>query len=531
MEHLALYRKYRPKTFEEVIGQDHIIKTLKNQVENAEISHAYLFFGTRGTGKTSTAKILSKAINCLHPVNGSPCLKCEVCKALDDPSSLDILEIDAASNNRVDEIRDLKDKIKYPPVNGKYKVYIIDEVHMLTDSAFNALLKTLEEPPSHAVFILATTEAHKLPATILSRVMRFDFKLVTLEDLIKLVKNIFKKENIIADDESIKAICIEGEGSVRDTLSIADVCASYSQNNITYEKVLQALGTTTTQTLEKICNAIIDKNAKELLSTIYSLFEQGKSFSVLTKDLITYFRNLLLVKSLENANTLLQFPNEVYLSMKEIAKKVKEHTLLRYMQVLSTMESELKYSKNERLLFETATLLCIFEVSEIETLSNRIEMLEKVASSNPAKKLVNLEESKKEDSLVEATKEKLVKTENKITEQIIENKEAVKEQNLLKLWGQFLIELNPQEYPVLYTAVIDAIPQTLQNETLIIEADNLITQNTLNKDENKKKILDFFKNKLLVSKIEIVKKTEENKIDDTINKLKQKFGETLKIIE
>ena len=530
MEHLALYRKYRPKTFEEVIGQDHIIKTLKNQVESSEISHAYLFFGTRGTGKTSTAKILSKAINCLNPVNGSPCLKCEVCKALDDPSSLDILEIDAASNNRVDEIRDLKDKIKYPPVNGKYKVYIIDEVHMLTDSAFNALLKTLEEPPSHAVFILATTEAHKLPATILSRVMRFDFKLVPLEELIKLVKNIFKKENIIADDESIKAICIEGEGSVRDTLSIADVCASYSQNNITYEKVLQALGTTTTQILEKISSAIIDKNAKELLSTIHFLFEEGKSFSVLTKDIITYFRNLLLVKSLENANSLLQFPNDVYLSMSKLSKKVKEHALLRYMQILSTMESELKYSKNERLLFETATLLCIYEISEIETLSKRIEMLEKGVSSNPEKKLVK-EKEKTVELVVETKKEPAVTTESKVVEQIKESKEPVKEQNLLKLWGQFLIELNPQEYPVLYTAVIDATPQNLQNETLIIEAENAITQNTLSKEENKKKILEFFKNKLLISKIEIIKKSENSEINDTIDKLKQKFGETLKIIE
>ena len=531
MEHLALYRKYRPKTFEEVIGQDHIIKTLKNQVENGEISHAYLFFGTRGTGKTSTAKILSKAINCLHPFNGSPCLNCEVCKALDDPSSLDILEIDAASNNRVDEIRDLKDKIKYTPVNGKYKVYIIDEVHMLTDSAFNALLKTLEEPPSHAVFILATTEAHKLPATILSRVMRFDFKLVPLEELIKLVKSIFKKEHIIADDESIKAICLEGEGSVRDTLSVADVCASYSQNNITYEKVLQALGTTTTKTLENISSAIIDKNPKELLSTIHSLFEEGKSFSVLTKDLITYFRNLLLVKSLENANTLLQFPSDVYMSMQNIAKKVKEHTLLRYMQVLSTMESELKYSKNERLLFETATLLCIFEISEIESLSKRLAMLEKGASSNPEKKLVKVEEVKKTAPITEKNIEALATTENKVTQQVSETKEVVKEQNLLKLWGQFLIELNPQEYPVLYTAVIDATPQTLQNETLVIEAENVVTQNTLNKEENKKKILEFFKSKLLVSKIEIIKKLEENSADDTINKLKQKFGETLKIIE
>ena len=236
--YLALYRKFRPNTFDEVIGQDHIIKTLKNQIEMKQISHAYLFCGSRGTGKTSVAKIFAKAVNCQNPQNGSPCFECEVCKNLQNSNNIDIIEIDAASNNRVDEIRDLRDKVKYPPIYGKYKVYIIDEVHMLTDSAFNALLKTLEEPPKHIIFILATTEPQKLPATILSRVLRFDFKLVGQQKLEDLIKNIFKKSNISFDNESISLIAKSGNGSVRDALSIADMCSSFSNNNIKYNDVL-----------------------------------------------------------------------------------------------------------------------------------------------------------------------------------------------------------------------------------------------------------------------------------------------------
>lgn len=531
MEHLALYRKYRPTTFTGVIGQDHIIKTLKNQVEKGEISHAYLLCGTRGTGKTSTAKILSKAINCLHPVNGSPCLKCEVCRALEDPSNLDILEIDAASNNRVDEVRDLRDKIKYPPVNGKYKVYIIDEVHMLTDSAFNALLKTLEEPPSHAVFILATTEVHKLPATILSRVMRFDFKLVKLEELVKLVKKIFEKENIKADDESIKAICIQGEGSVRDTLSVADVCASYAMGNITYESVLEALGTTTTKTLDTLSNAILQKDANLLLKTINNLFEDGKNFGVLTRDLTSYFRNLLLIKNINNANEMLNLPTDVYEKMLTKVNGITEHKLLNYMQILNAMEGELKYAKNERILFEVATLKCIYETSELEQISKRLENLEKHGVQLSEKKLVN---ATKTLEVVEAKKE-AVKTEEKAVfkNNAITKKETLENSdvNLLKLWGQFLISLSPQTYPVLYTAVIDASPIKIEDGKLVIEVENELAKLTLTKPENKTVIETFFKDNEINIKIEVIYKTKEQKEDNIVESLKQKFGNTLKIVE
>ena len=238
MENLSLYRKYRPVRFEDVIGQDHITKTLKNQIKSGKINHSYLFCGSRGIGKTTVARIFAKAINCTNAADGEPCLNCEVCKILSN-ENLDVVEIDAASNNRVDEIRELREKVKFPPINTKKKVYIIDEVHMLSDSAFNALLKTLEEPPKDVVFILATTEPQKLPATILSRCVRFDFKLLSIDELCKLLKGVFADAGITSDEASIKLIADVAQGSARDLLSIADMCASFCSNNLTYEKTLE----------------------------------------------------------------------------------------------------------------------------------------------------------------------------------------------------------------------------------------------------------------------------------------------------
>ena len=280
MSYLALYRKYRSKNFEEIVGQKHITKSLTNQINNNEISHAYLFTGTRGTGKTSIAKIFAKAINCLNPKNGSPCNECEVCKSLNSAGSVDVYEIDAASNNRVDEIRDLREKVKYPPVNCRYKVYIIDEVHMLTDSAFNALLKTLEEPPEYVVFILATTEVQKLPATILSRCMRFDFKLISENELINHLKYIFDDSKIKYEEEALSIIARLGAGSVRDTLSIADMCVAYSNRNVTYKSVEDAIGITNRELLKKLNIALLNGDKGEVLSIIDGVAKSGKNIFI-----------------------------------------------------------------------------------------------------------------------------------------------------------------------------------------------------------------------------------------------------------
>lgn len=374
MSYLALYRKYRPKNFEEVIGQKHIVTSLKNQIMNDQISHAYLFTGTRGTGKTSIAKIFARAINCEHPINGSPCGECDTCKALLDPSSLDIIEIDAASNNRVDEIRDLREKVKYPPVNGRYKVYIIDEVHMLTDSAFNALLKTLEEPPKHVVFVLATTEVQKLPATILSRCLRFDFKLLENSEIEGLLKHIFEDSNIKSDEESVALIARLGEGSVRDALSVAEMCVAYTNKNITYSAVVDAVGAIDRKVLSNLSKYILSGDVNNILNTIHSILEKGKVVSQLAKDLANYFRDMAVVKTCKDANAILKYPEDILHDMEEISKDSSINKILNAFKTLSSLDNEFRYSTNPRSLFELNVLnLTMENQTDIE---ERVKVLE-----------------------------------------------------------------------------------------------------------------------------------------------------------
>ena len=377
--YLALYRKYRPRTFEEVIGQEHIVKTLVNQIKYDKISHAYLFTGSRGTGKTSTAKIFAKAINCTDSKDGSPCLKCETCKALDG-TNIDVLEIDAASNNGVDEIRDLREKIKYPPVVGKYKVYIIDEVHMLSTSAFNALLKTLEEPPKHTIFILATTEAHKLPATILSRCLRFDFRLVSLEVLTAHLKKVLDDEGVKYDEQAINVIVRAGEGSVRDMLSIADRCVSFAGDELTYEKVLTVLGVSEREVLISMADKILKKDTGAALVELDKILSLGKTPLVFSNDLIGYFRDLLLVYSLgEKSRDIVVVRDDVFESMQSQAKAENYAEILKAIKVLSSVEQELRYSAEPRIVLETATIKIINEAS----LVRRVEALEEIVKKFP----------------------------------------------------------------------------------------------------------------------------------------------------
>ena len=375
--YLALYRKYRPRTFDEVIGQDHIVKTLINQIKLDKISHAYLFCGSRGTGKTSTAKIFAKAINCENSKNGSPCLECETCKALDG-TNIDVLEIDAASNNGVDEIRDLREKVKYPPVVGKYKVYIIDEVHMLSTSAFNALLKTLEEPPAHTVFVLATTEVHKLPATILSRCLRFDFKLVSLEDLSSLLKKVLDSENVKYDEQAINVIARAGEGSVRDTLSIADRCVSFAGDELTYKQVLSVLGVSEREVLINITNNILSKKIGEALVDLDKVLSSGKSPLVFSNDLIAYYRDLLLIYTLGDASReIVVVKDDIYASMKAQAVSENYAEIVKAIEVLSEIEQELRYSVQPRIVLETAIIKIVSE----SNLERRVEKLEEIVKT------------------------------------------------------------------------------------------------------------------------------------------------------
>ncbi len=370
MEHQALYRKYRPKYFEDVIGQEHITKALANQVASEKLGHAYLFTGSRGVGKTSIARIFAKAVNCENNHNGSPCGECETCRRLEGENDINIIEIDAASNNRVDDVREIREKVKFLPVGAKYKVYIIDEVHMLTDSAFNALLKTLEEPPKHVIFILATTEVHKLPATILSRCVRFDYRLVGVSELVKLLVKIFDEEGINYEQDALRLIASSGEGSVRDTLSIADCVISYSDGKVTKENVLKVLGTTDYELLLNFYNLMIEKDIGGVLSFVEELDRSGKNLSVFVRELSKHARNLLVVSSCNKPNDILNLPEEVFEKFKEQAQKVEEKKLLSYMQVFASAENELRYTLSPRLLLETLSLSAMLGLSEQDAKKN-----------------------------------------------------------------------------------------------------------------------------------------------------------------
>ncbi len=379
MAYLAFYRTFRPTTFDEVVRQEHIVMILRNQIETGRIGHAYLFCGPRGTGKTTLAKIFARAINCENPQNGSPCGKCPTCLSLAGGSALDISEIDAASNNGVDEMRDLREKVQYPPVNGKYKVYIIDEVHMLTQSAFNAVLKTLEEPPRHAVFILATTEPQKIPATILSRCMRFDFKLIPQADLENLIKDVLGKTGKEYEDEAVAAIARAGNGSARDSLSIADMCASYSRGKLTYEDVNKVLGKADFQAIGEIASAVVEGNAGDALTATENVLSTGKGVGVLLRDLLDYFNGLAIAKTCRNAEQILNLPKEKFSALNAVASGAGGHTILRATEILAAVEGELRFAVDGRITLETAIIKAATPQTERddEALLARIELLER----------------------------------------------------------------------------------------------------------------------------------------------------------
>lgn len=379
MAYTSLYRKYRPDAFDKVIGQDFIVRTLKNQILADNVGHAYIFTGTRGTGKTSVAKIFARAVNCLHPVDGSPCGKCENCVELMGNNNFDILELDAASNNSVEQIREITDKIVFPPTVGRYKVYIIDEVHMLSTAAFNALLKTLEEPPRHAIFILATTEIHKIPATILSRCLRFDFKLVPQNVIADRIRFVFDDIGVKYDSEAIGLIAAAGAGSVRDALSVADMCMSYCNGRVTYGGVLEVLGASDPQKLRELATCIANGDVDGALVRVAELTDLGKSVSMLAKDLAELFRNVLYIKNCASAPKLLNLPEEIYTGLKQMADKFSSARCLAIMKLMSKLEGELRYTSQHRVIFEGAVVQACLSDGDVraDELALRVAKLEK----------------------------------------------------------------------------------------------------------------------------------------------------------
>ncbi|WP_295149649.1 DNA polymerase III subunit gamma/tau [uncultured Peptoniphilus sp.] len=369
----ALYRKYRSKTFDELYGQEAVVASLKNQVKNNEISHAYIFQGTRGTGKTSAAKILSRAVNCLHPVNGNPCNECENCKRILNESVLDVVEMDAASNNGVDDIRDLKDKVIYPPQALKYKVYIIDEVHMLSKGAFNALLKILEEPPRHLIFILATTEIEKIPATILSRSQKFNFKRISVEDIESNLKRITELEGKSCDEEVFTLIAKTADGAMRDALSVLDQLLTKNEDHIKLEDAMEVLGISSSELLFSLSKAMIEKNINGSLHAIDEIYREGIDFSTLSSQILNHFRDILLVKTLKDPRKIVY---TTYLKeFQNLAGSVELEDLLNIIEILKELSFEIKYADNKRVVFEmNAIKIC--KRSNREDLEVRIKLLE-----------------------------------------------------------------------------------------------------------------------------------------------------------
>ncbi len=381
MSYTALYRKWRPDKFTDVRGQDAIVTTLKNQIIHDRIGHAYLFCGTRGTGKTTVAKIVAKAVNCEHPVDGSPCGECKSCKAVADGTSMNVIEIDAASNNGVDNIREIRDEVTYAPTEGRYKVYIIDEVHMLSTGAFNALLKTLEEPPSYVIFILATTEVHKIPVTILSRCQRYDFKRISVDTICDRLHELAEGEGIDVEEKAVRYIARSSDGALRDALSLLDQCNSfYFGQTLTYDKVLEVLGAVDTKVFSDLLCAVIARDIKSAVSILDDVVIQGRELSQFVVDFTWYLRNLMLVKTSEEdeIEEVLDMSGENLIQLKREAEAVDTDRVMRYIRIFSELSGQIRNATQKRVLIEIAIIkLCKPSMEkDTESLLDRVRALE-----------------------------------------------------------------------------------------------------------------------------------------------------------
>ncbi|WP_394271462.1 DNA polymerase III subunit gamma/tau [Anaerococcus nagyae] len=433
----ALYREYRPKTFDEVLGQDRVTDVLRNQVKTGKISHAYIFSGERGTGKTSCAKIFAKAINCKNPINGSPCLECENCKAIEDETTIDVVEMDAASNRRIDDIRNLKDNVIYPPNKLKYKVYIIDEAHMITREAFNALLKIMEEPPSHLIFILATTEIDKVPKTILSRVQKFEFSKISDRQIKEQIDKVLSDRNISIENEAIELIIKKANGAMRDALSILDQVVSFGTDSYSLAEVENILGVVDFYEVDKLTQSIITKDSKKSLESLFNLRNNNKPNKDILDALISYFNDIMIFK-LTNDDS--YFDNEDYIDfIKKRASEISDLEISDYLDILIEYSNKMKLTENTDVLTEVC-LLRLINLKNINNIESRIEYLEKNSGENVVdlvnsildKKLVNIssisnQNFKAEDSYYHSKEINSQKDLTKVQDKDVTLKESSKE--------------------------------------------------------------------------------------------------------
>ena len=560
MSHQAIYRKFRPKIFDDVLGQEHVTKTLKNQILTDNIAHAYLFSGIRGTGKTSTAKIFARAVNCLNNHDGNPCNECEICKSTLDETNMDVIEMDAASNNGVEDIRELRDKVKFLPVKSKYKVYIIDEVHMLSKGAFNALLKTLEEPPEHLLFILATTEPHKIPATILSRCQRFDLHRINTDVIVENMKNICDEINIDIDEKSLKLIAANSEGAMRDALSILDRCLSFTQGKIEYETVIDLLGTVNYEVIIKAADSIIEKSIEKTMTIVEDILNSGKELTFFLDELIIYFRNLLIIKTTNATDNLIKMSEDALDKMKTACLKMSVDEIVYIIEELSVTQVECKRALNPRILLEAKLIKLMnnFNVSGIDQLLARIEAVEgfikngvslnKIDESTAAKqkpiKAKSVVEAKNNNESQDNIKEYITEKADSVSKQKTENKSAeymnMDDDSIynaiVSKWQDILKKIR-SENAGLQAIIRECQIVSVKNKKAIFEFDPKFTFhiNAANQPRNKTKFKEILKSFLNTEcEAEFIIKSEGKNTDSTEKKhtiediyedLKGKFGE------
>lgn len=526
--HKALYRAYRPQTFKDVVGQEHIIRTLKNQIQNNNVGHAYLFCGTRGTGKTSTAKIFARALNCQNSVDEEPCNECEVCKDILSDNIMDVIEIDAASNNSVDDIREIRENVKYTPAKCKYKVYIIDEVHMLSQGAFNALLKTLEEPPSYVIFILATTEPHKIPATILSRCQRFDFKRVTVKDMSTRMKEICDDVNVVVDDRALNLIARNSQGALRDALSILDQCMSFSENDIEYKDVVDLLGTVNIEQLFEMAEYVIKEDTKKCLEILNEFVVWGKDIKNLIDDLIDHFRNLMVCKVSSDLDEIISLPEEIVKQLKAQASTIEVNDIIRILNILSTTQDAIKVSSNPRVLAEVSIMKLsqpMFDESK-ESLLKRISNLEEVIKSGKININNNVEiESKKEDK--ETSEKNEVEAEEEVFYEEVKSEDV---ELIEKSWENILTHIKKDKNMPVYAILREAKEFNVSaNNLYIVFDDNFAFAKNKLSDEKTRNYIESVIREILNRSfsIKIILKSESKNIKLEIEKEQKDKGEEI----
>ncbi|MFT8350423.1 DNA polymerase III subunit gamma/tau [Clostridium saccharoperbutylacetonicum] len=478
MGYTALYRECRPKKFEDVIGQEHITTTLKNEILNDRIAHAYLFCGTRGTGKTSTAKVMAKALNCLDLHDGEPCNECEMCKKINDGLAIDVMELDAASNNGIDKIRDIIDDTKYPPQEARYKIYILDEVHMLSVGAVNAFLKTLEEPPKNVIFILATTDPQKLPITILSRCQRFDFKRINQKEISNLLKKITEAQNVAYEQKSLDLISRVCDGAMRDALSILDQAIAMGEKQINYEDLISILGLVTNEYLFDITYAIIDRSIEKSMVIVDKLVYSGKDMQLFIKDLIAHFRNLLMVKVTNNPEEVLDMSLENIYLVKEQGKKIRVEEVMRDIRILQDAEINSKASKQSRLYLELAIIkMCKIEYdTSNEIILSRINQLEESIKGGK----IQIVQSQKinEDSNYANTNIGVINNQNTVkTNTVVEKKPEVNPNSKItvddvgRAWTEILEKFKAKRAMIVYASIVTARPYNVKGGVVTLEYD------------------------------------------------------------